>query len=395
MEKMKDDISSKYKPNTNFWATLIAQKSSSDMLCKEALLDVKTKCQNEISTLQEKYNKIFDDYLHLNLQIKIQNATKHKEQIDNSENFDKLIENLLTMSNSFYESKYYNVALDITKLVLESITEKYGDNHRLTTNLKIKIADLLVEMDILKDAKNIYKNIIEIMLENNEKDDKIILIMDKLASVQDKLELYTGAIINYKKILDIKINLYGETHETSLKTMQDLATVLFNAEKYVDALDIFQYIYEEQMQTLDECNVNIVTTLRNIANVLNNLNQVDEYIKTYENIIEIEKKCLGGDHLNTLSSMTFYSNILVNNELFNDAVKITDFVVEKCIERFGNEDINTLNAKENLALTLFQSGQEADAFDILSEILIHKSDLFGESHEEVLKTTQNINHLKY
>jgi len=212
-------------------------------------------------------------------------------------------------------------------------------------------------------------------------------ILTQLGEFTEAEELLTQAI-------DIRTELFGESHIQTLSSFEHLGSLLssrgdlFEAEAILEkALSQRVEMYGLEQAALSEANTEL-------AYVYRRLGKLDEAEQLYQSLIAIYEQNLGPDDPLKLRSISSLGVTLhVQGKLDEAELRYRD-VLEKRERLYDTVHPDVAMSMNNLGSLLLNRGQFDEAEELLSKALEMRTSLFGDMHPKVALSSNNMGILK-
>jgi tetratricopeptide (TPR) repeat protein len=201
---------------------------------------------------------------------------------------------------------------------------------------------------------------------------------------------YPAAEEMHKRSLETRIELLGEDHPSTLKTMYRLATTYSDQGRHEKAEGLCRITIEKRRQVLGGGHPDTLASMGHLANLYSVREMYDEAEKLEVEVMEMMKEVLEEGHLNTLGCMNNLAMTYAQQGKCEDAEVLQMKAVAKSTESFGESHPQTLTCMNGLARTYIAQGHLEKAEALLTKVIEKKKEVLGERHPSTLGSESNL-----
>ncbi len=185
-------------------------------------------------------------------------------------------------------------ALTIRKKVL-------GSEHPDTVSILINLADLLKTVGNYEEALEIQHT----LLIYKEKyfgfiSEEVSITCWNIAQFSWKTNKINDAEIYFRHELEILRQIHGDTHQSTLESIQQLGVFLREQQKYEEAESLLREVLKNRELLSDTDDTEVAGSLNALGLLLVKTNRIEEAITLYTRALVIRDEALGADHPQTV-----------------------------------------------------------------------------------------------
>ena len=284
-----------------------------------------------------------------------------------------------------------DLALRILQEALEVRRKEYGEDHQDVAAAYYNIGD--AQQIFPMEALGYYSRFIKIARSKG-----IWYYPDVARVLHTAGDLYgrrgnNGSMISYySKAFDIEQKLYGDLHESVLRTLNKLGTSYMEVKYYQAAKVTFRRLLNKQIKVYGTSNVIVLPVLIHIAKACRELKENDLSLVTYESVLHIQKHVLQNtkakDIFETLTNLGFlhkqkgdlpkalsqYREAFELSEVNGEAIEYAKviFVLHKIVDILKEMKLEELRADYTLKLINTATDDMFDLHNLSAVALIYK-----------------------
>jgi len=165
------------------------------------------------------------------------------------------------------------------------------------------------------------------------------------------------AEILYREILEVQRAKFGETHQTTLRTVDTLSALLRDEGKFPEATELLVTLHTAQGQAFGEGHPKTLATVTNIASLLGDQGKFDEAVVLLREALTVRRRTLGDQHPATLQTLHTLGVMSKEMKRTEDAKKYLRKALSGRRRRFGDSHPDTQSTTK--ALTALIGGEGA------------------------------------
>ncbi|PCD23156.1 hypothetical protein AU210_014679 [Fusarium oxysporum f. sp. radicis-cucumerinum] len=190
--------------------------------------------------------------------------------------------------------------------------------------------------------------------------------------------------------VELRIEILGEEHPDTLKSMGNLASTYRNQGRWKEAEELEVDVMEIRKRVLGEEHPSTLTSMGNLASTYRNQGRWKEAEELEVDVMEITKRVLGEEHPNTLTSMGNLASTYRNQGRLKEAEELEVDVMEIRKRVLGEEHPDTLTSMSNLASTYWDQGRWKEAEELEVDVMEIRKRVLGEEHPDTLTSMGNL-----
>ena len=193
-----------------------------------------------------------------------------------------------------------------------------------------------------------------------------------------------------RRALQLKEQVLGAEHPSTLDSMNNLAVVLSSQGKYAEAEQMHRRELELSIHVLGAEHPSTLDSMNNLALVLGSQGKYAEAEQMHRRALQLKEQVLGTEHPSTLDSMNNLAVVLNSQGKYAEAEQMHRRELELSIHMLGAEHPSTLDSMNNLALVLGSQGKYAEAEQMHRRALQLKEQVLGAEHPSTLDSMNNL-----
>ncbi|RLD82913.1 MAG: hypothetical protein DRJ10_04525, partial [Bacteroidetes bacterium] len=230
---------------------------------------------------------------------KIERVFNNKEIID--DNYGLLLHIQAQLKN---EKSEHEKSVELEKKALKVFSETLGSGHHKTINSMLSLSAYLLELKKNNEAESTIKKAESILLNKfGEKDIRLAEIYSLYAILYQNMGDADSSEEFAKKSMDFRINVLGETHKSTNKSVLNYASILISNNKYYEAKKILESNLNIIETKYGKDSVLFCSALTLMNKILFNEKAYDVIESNLLQIYEFYEKFYGENHKLTCSTL--------------------------------------------------------------------------------------------
>ena len=198
-----------------------------------------------------------------------------------------------------------------------------------------------------------------------------------------------------RELIDIDKRVLGPDDRATLLAESNLAWTLESAGGSKDAEKLCRQTLERQQQVLGTDHPDTVESVRRLAIVLEKRGRFAEAEKSYRLIIDIRRRVLGPGHPLTLKATDDLGIVLVEEDRYDEAEQLLQQTLDASSRFLGPDHPDTLITMGNLATVFENQGRYAESEKLQREVLARYRRTLGPDHPLTALALYNIADVLY
>ncbi|MBP2215970.1 tetratricopeptide repeat protein [Arthrobacter sp. CAN_C5] len=217
-----------------------------------------------------------------------------------------------------------------------------------------------------------------------------LITRNNLASWTGESGDTAGAINQFRELLEARLRVLGPAHPNTLITRNNLASWTGESGDTTGAITQSRELLEAQLRVLGPDHPDTLTTRNNLASWTGESGDTTGAITQFRELLEAQLRVLGPDHPDTLTTRNNLASW--TGESGDTTGAITQFreLLEAQLRVLGPDHPSTLTTRNNLAFWAGRSGDTAGAINQFRELLEAHSRVLGPDHPNTLITRNNL-----
>jgi len=225
---------------------------------------------------------------------------------------------------------------------------EFADQPQVEAALRATIGNTYVSLGKYAEATEHLERVVELRGGLESRDPEALAAASDLAVLYQRLGLIDKAEPMLRRALELRVEVLGEDHPTSLTTMNRLADLLWADGRY------------DEVELLDR------------------------------RTLEIRRRVLGEDHPDTIKSLNGLAATLFNDGRYAEAAQLFEEALQVERRQLGEHHPHTLTLGNNLAAAYLELCRYAEAEKLLREIIAGRILVLGEAHGETAMSVHNL-----
>lgn len=213
--------------------------------------------------------------------------------------------------------------------------------------------------------------------------------MNDLGLALERMGKYDEADKMHRETLELKEKLFGHAHPSTLTSINNWATVLYMKGKYDEAENLHQDALNLKKKLLGSEDPSTFSSMNNLAYILERKGKHDEAENMHRQTLKLRVKVLGQEHPDTLLSMSNVSRVLSTKGNYDEAEKMGRETLELRKKILGAEHPDTLVSMNNLANVLYRKRKYSEAEEMHRQVLQLVEKVLGPEHPSTLTSRKN------
>ena len=211
-------------------------------------------------------------------------------------------------------------------------------------------------------------------------------MLSVMATVYQKLGLYTRAERLLSEALDLRRHVLGAEHLDTLKLKDQLGLLLHQQGRYSEAEKLDRELLQAEHRVLGAEHRETLATQGNLFWALDAQGRFAEAEKLGRTTVDVQRRVLGNEDPDTLMSMRRLGSVLGSADHFQEAEALTRQIVEIRKRVSGPEHPETLLAMSDLGWVLINEERPAEGEEVLRETLEIQRRVLGSDHQNSVST---------
>jgi tetratricopeptide (TPR) repeat protein len=302
------------------------------------------------------------------------------------------------LNRVFPEPDYPNWSL-CDRLLLHAravaaLVAPYQLQFEAVSNILDKTARYLRERGQYTEAKPLLQTSLDIRQQLfGETHPDIATSLNNLASLHKDQKQYSEAELLYRQSLEMRQLLLGEENLDTATSRNDLAIVLKARDQYKEAELLHLKALDTRRKLLGSDHLDIAESLNNLGAVYVAQGRYEEAKSLFENALNCRKKLLGEKHPRTISSLSHLAALYGDQKQYEQAEIICSQIVFLSIEVFGEVSHQRATYLNNLADIYAKQRKLSSAETCLNEALTIQRQFLGEEHPDIAVVLTNLGSL--
>uniref|UniRef100_A0A7S3H3U1 Uncharacterized protein n=1 Tax=Spumella elongata TaxID=89044 RepID=A0A7S3H3U1_9STRA len=268
-----------------------------------------------------------------------------------------------------------------------------GGEHLLVAMSMFVIARSLYRLDRHHEALDMYKDamcLLERLLAIEAAD--VALLQECFAEILGEREMgkCEDALNFHNLVLELKIRLFGEFHETVAYSLSSIGSVLSLMGNDVAALPYFQSSLELRRKLFGEKHAYVAVSLNNTANVLNSLNKHEEALSMYEESLNLTVYAFGASHTGCATTLCNIAACMRKLGRFSDALAKYEQSLAIRLHIYGGRHSDVAYVQQCMGFVLNQLERYEEALAMFQSALAVRMAVLGPGDEAVGETSNCI-----
>ncbi|KAJ7800540.1 P-loop containing nucleoside triphosphate hydrolase protein [Mycena olivaceomarginata] len=191
-------------------------------------------------------------------------------------------------------------------------------------------------------------------------------------------------------VLEKQKQLLGDNHPDTLLTMGSLAVTYTDLGEHQKAKELEDIVLEKRKQVLGDNHPHTLYTMSNLASTYSDLGERQKAKELKGIVLEKQKQVLGDNHPLTLYTMSSLASIYSDLGEHQKAKELKGIALEKQKQVLGDNHPDTLCTMGNLACTYSDLGEYQKAKELNSTVLEKQKHVLGDNHPDTLRTMDNL-----
>ncbi|KAL4738216.1 hypothetical protein BDV11DRAFT_216107, partial [Aspergillus similis] len=204
--------------------------------------------------------------------------------------------------------------------------------------------------------------------------------IEKVWTCLDSDGRYSEAEKLQAQVIDIRKQMLGPKHPSTLTSMHNLASTYRNQGRWKEAEELQVQVIKTWKQVLGPKHPFILTSMGNLALIYWNRGRWKEAEELLAQVMEIRKQVLGPEHPDTLTSVHNLASTYLDRGRWKEA--------EELLVQLEHPD--TLTNMHNLAATYQKQGRWKEAEGLLAQVMETRKQVLGPEHPSTLTCMHNL-----
>ncbi|KAJ7787058.1 hypothetical protein B0H14DRAFT_290030 [Mycena olivaceomarginata] len=195
---------------------------------------------------------------------------------------------------------------------------------------------------------------------------------------------YKRSVKLLEEVLAEQIQVLGDNHPDTLRTMGSLASTYSYMGEYQKAKELKGIVLEKQKQLLGDNHPDTLCTMNNLASTYSDLGEYQKAKELKGIVLEKRKQVLGDNHPDTLHSMHALAITYSDLGEHQKAKELEHIVLEKRKQVLDDNHPDTLHSMHVLAITYSALGAHQKAKELEHIVLEKRNQVLGDNHPDTL-----------
>jgi tetratricopeptide (TPR) repeat protein len=201
---------------------------------------------------------------------------------------------------------------------------------------------------------------------------------------------YDQAEVLFKKLLEIRQNIYGEENQKTLDSMFGLAITYRDQGRYDESEPILKKVVVTRRRVLGEENPSTLNTTRDLGWLYISQGRYEEAELLYKQILEIQRRTLGQEHPDTLTTKYSLAAMYDRMRKYDQSEVLLIKVLEARELQLGKEHIDTMHAMIHLAWIYYAQGKYDQSDLLYVKALEATRTALGQDHPLTLRALRHV-----
>ena len=197
------------------------------------------------------------------------------------------------------------------------------------------------------------------------------------------------------KALEIRRELLGDAHPSTLSSISSMGNLLYAQGDYDEVMPYYMGVLETKRRVLGDGHPDTLKSINSMGRLLQRLGKYPEAMPYYVEALETSRRVLGDEHRDTLVLISNIGSLL---DLQGKSDEAMPYCVEALKEKrrvLGDDHPDTLNSLNNLGSLLYDQSKYDEAMPFWVEALETSRRVLGDEHPETLLLIGNMGNLLY
>ncbi|MGI9015202.1 MAG: protein kinase domain-containing protein [Phycisphaerales bacterium] len=303
--------------------------------------------------------------------------------------------NLLTAMNLYgtmlTDAGYYEEAYAITKELYELKLEQKGELHPDTVLELGNRGSAAANVGRTDEAlEHLEKALEQADVVWGEQHPHYISTLNLYGSTLTQAQRYDEALAVTTRQYQLCLDVFDEMHAETVQTLNNQIVNLMYLKRFEDALPLARTLVERAIATLGEDAFFTWKAMDTLGNALSGNGEYSEAAQWHERSYEIGKAQLGPDHPSVIVPLNNYAFSILSLGEAEQAVELFRDVLNRYTTANPHDAAGAAIIKGNVALALFEAGQNDEALTVARETLLEHEQVFGPDAAITLKAGRRL-----
>jgi tetratricopeptide (TPR) repeat protein len=206
---------------------------------------------------------------------------------------------------------------------------------------------------------------------------------------------YAEAEQKTRQALQLKEQVLGTEHLSTLATISNLAAALSDQGKHVEAKQLHRQVLQFSERVLGAEHPFTLSSINDLAVGLGRQGKHAEAEKLHQQALQLKEQVLSTEHPSTLDSMNNLAVVLGNQGKHVEAEQLHRQALQLRERVLGVEHPSTLISMNNLGIALGDQGKHVEAEQLFRQVLQLKEQILGTEHPSTLATINSLAEVLY
>ena len=204
---------------------------------------------------------------------------------------------------------------------------------------------------------------------------------EKFVGILIEQHYFKEAEILAIEIVNVRRNILGKNHQSTIWAIQCLSRVYRNLGKYIEAEKLQKQCLHTKMRLLGEEHPNTITALADLGHTYDNMGKYKEAEELQTKVLDARIKIFGKDHQDTATAMGHLASTYRELGKYAEAARLLEQCLNTRIRLFGEEHLDTIAAMSQLGPTYENMGKYREAEELASKVLDGMIRILGKDHQ--------------
>ena len=354
-------------PNSLFFQSLksifllLAFYIGSDVLCAQVIDTSRLRWHHEEGRKLYKERKHQESIAHFEICSKGYHALGYWKEYFRAE--------IDVVFNLLDQSRYKDAQTRIEKARKDFSSIPFSEDLRVThANLTLANGNVYSDQSMHEKSIPLFQELVEICKDREDKTVRKILSFayNNMGNAYNKQRRFDKSLDALSKAFDIKKEILGETHQSTLNTLRNLGTAYHE-------LGYHDIAIEYQMKVLKQEEAD--NEVSGISHVYHDLSRIYQHKRDYATsreyamkALELDKKTHGEIHYRTANNLHQIGNAYETEKNYKEAIKWYQKSIDMRFQLNGGHNYNSSLSLMNIAKSLNWIGQREESIKMYKEV---------------------------
>jgi tetratricopeptide (TPR) repeat protein/tRNA A-37 threonylcarbamoyl transferase component Bud32 len=195
------------------------------------------------------------------------------------------------------------------------------------------------------------------------------------------------------KALEIRRELLGDAHPSTLSSISSMGNLLYAQGDYDEVMPYYMGVLETKRRVLGDGHPDTLKSINSMGRLLQRLGKYPEAMPYYVEALETSRRVLGDEHRDTLVLISNIGSLLDLQGKSDEAMPYCVEALKEKRRELGDTHPNTLNSIGNMGSLLYAQGKYDEAMPYYVEALEGRRRELGDEHPGTLNSIGNMGSL--